>query len=78
MYEIYAIILALFIAASSFPVYSTIRKNMNGIEGSFDPIEQHPDEFEQSLIDFETDGVEYWINASKGMWGEREEEINDK
>jgi len=50
MYNLYAIIITVFVVCSIFPAYTTVRR-IQGIDGSFDPIEQHPDNFEEFLND---------------------------
>ena len=57
----------------ALPIYFLIREKFNDINTSFDPITEEPDNYQQSLIDLEEDGVEYWVNNSKGFWGERQE-----
>lgn len=73
MNELFVIMIAIFIIIITFPIYTTIRKSQ-GVEGSFDPIEEEPDNFEQNSLDFEADSVQYWMNNSKGVWGEYLEE----
>lgn len=66
MYNFYVIMIAGLVFLSIIPVYCIVRKTQ-GIKGSFDSIDQHPDNFEEFLNDLERDSVEYWFNASKGM-----------
>ena len=72
-YDLYAAILAVGIILCAMPIYSIIRNKFQDLDTSFDPITEEPDNFEQEILDFETDGVEYWINNSKGFWGESQE-----
>lgn len=78
MIDLYLVVIAIGLIFCSFPVYSLIRSKFSDIKGSFEPIKEEPDNFEQEIIDFETDNVQYWLNASKGMWGEYQEEIKKK
>lgn len=78
IYDLCAIILAIGIILCALPIYSLIRMKFNDIDTSFDPITEEPDNYQQSLLDMETDGVEYWVNNSKGFWGERQENKNGK
>lgn len=73
IYDLCVIIIAISIILCALPVYSLIRKKFNDINTSFDLTTENPDNYEQSLFDMEIDGVEYWINNSKGFWGESQE-----